>query len=262
MKEPWKGYVKPFKIWGNLYFVGNEPASVHIIDTGEGLIMLDTGYQQSLYLVIHNMHLLGLNPMEIKYIVLTHGHIDHIGGARALRELTGAKIFLGRSDEDYANGKLDLTFAKELDMEFTETFQPDVLIADGDKICLGNTEITAVATPGHTPGAMSYFFDVYDGERRARAGLHGGMGINTLSDEFLTKYNLPFSLRDDFRNSMKRIGKEKVDIFLGNHMQHNDTLAKAERVKNGEADAFINPDEWTAYNEWCIENMKNIERNQ
>ena len=260
MKEPWIGYVKPFKIWGNLYFVGTEPASTHIIDTGEGLIMLDTGYQQSLYLVIHNMHLLGLSPMDIKYIVLTHGHIDHMGGARALKELTEAKIFLGRADEDYANGKLDLSFAKELGMEYTEVFQPDVLIDDGDKICLGNTEITAVATPGHTPGAMSYFFDVYDGDRTVRAGLHGGMGINTLSDEFLTRYDLPFSLRDDFRNSMIRLQEEKVDIFLGNHMQHNNTLDKAERIKNGEKDAFIDTAEWKKYCEWCIENMKNIER--
>ena len=260
MKQPWKGYVTPFKMWGNLYFVGTEPASVHIIDTGEGLIMLDTGYQQSLYLVIHNMHLLGLKPENIKYIVLTHGHIDHMGGARSLKELTGAQIVLGRADREYANGEKDLSFAKELGMEFNETFEPDILLDDGDKISLGNTEITAVATPGHTPGAMSYFFRVYDGKRVMRAGLHGGMGINTLSDEFLSRYNLPFSLREDFQNSMKRLNKEQVDIFLGNHMQHNDTLGKYERLKNGETDAFINPFEWVSYNEWCIENLKNVEK--
>lgn len=258
MKEPWIGYVKPFKIWGNLYFVGTEPASTHIIDTGAGLIMLDSGYQQSLYIVIHNMHLLGFNPLDLKYIVHTHGHIDHFGATRALVELTGARTFLGRPDRDYANGKLDLSYAKELGMEFSETFEPDVLIDDGDVIELGNTKITAVATPGHTPGAMSYFFDVTDGGRTFRAGLHGGMGINTLSKEFLDKYSLPYELRNDFKRSMLRLNEEKVDIFLGNHMQHNDTLGKADRVSKGEADAFINPDEWGKYNLWCIENLDNM----
>lgn len=257
--KPWEGYFKPIRIFGNLYFVGTKPASTHIIDTGEGLIMLDSGYQQSLYLVIHNMHHLGLDPMNLKYIVMTHGHIDHFGATRALVELTGAKTFIGEKDRESANGTLDLSFAKELDMEFTETFEPDRLLNDGDKIKLGNTEITALATPGHTAGAMSYFFDVTDGKETYRAGLHGGMGINTLSTAYLKRYNLPFSLRDDLVNSMKRLKNEKVDIFLGNHMQHNHTEDKAKRLETGDKYAFVNPDEWSGYCEWVIENCKNIE---
>jgi len=254
----YKETIEPVKIFGNLYFVGTKPASVHIIDTSKGLIMLDTGYQHSLYVVIDNMYRIGLNPHDIKYILLTHGHIDHFGGAKALKELSGAKIVLGKEDKNYANGKVDLSYAKELNMEFSETFEPDILIDDGDVIELGNTKIKAVATPGHTPGAMSYFFDVSDGKNTFRAGLHGGMGINTLCREFLDKYNLPYSLRDDFKKSMLRLNEEKVDIFLGNHMQHNNTEEKAERVKNGDAYAFVNPDEWEKYNLWCIENLNNI----
>lgn len=254
----WDGYVKPFKIFGNLYFVGTEPASTHLIDTGEGLILLDTGYQHSLYLVLNNIWELGFSPYDIKYLVHTHGHIDHFGATRALVELIGAKTFIGRPDRDYANGKLDLSYAKELGMEFKETFEPDVLIDDGDIIKLGNTEITCVATPGHTPGAMSYFFNVTDGKETYRAGLHGGMGINTLSAEFLTKYNLPFSLREDFCNSMLRLNQQKVDIFLGNHMQHNNTEEKAKALLSGDSHAFVNPDEWNSYNLWCIENINNM----
>ena len=249
---------EPIKIFGNLYFVGTEPASVHIIDTGDGLIMLDTGYQHSLYLVIDNIYKLGLNPHDIKYILLTHGHIDHMGAARALKELTGAKVVLGREDRDYANGKLDLSYAKELDMEFNETFEPDILLSDGDEITLGKTKVRAVATPGHTPGAMSYIFNVSDGDENYIAGLHGGMGINTLCKEFLDKYNLPYTLREDFVKSMLRLNEEKIDIFLGNHMQHNKTKEKAELVKVGEKYAFINPDEWNAYNLWCIKNLENM----
>ena len=255
---PWEGTFEPTKIFGNLYFAGTYPASTHIIDTGDGLIMLDTGYQHSLYIVIDNIYRLGFNPHDIKYIMLTHGHIDHFGGARALKELTGAKIVIGKEDREYANGTLDLSYAKELGMEFNETFEPDILLSDGETISLGNTIIKAVATPGHTPGAMSYFFDVTDGHKTYRAGLHGGMGINTLSKEFLDKYNLPYSLRDDFRNSMLRLNEEKVDIFLGNHMQHNNTEEKAEKLKNGDKYAFVNPDEWRQYNLWCIENLENM----
>ena len=262
IKMFWDGYVKPFRIFGNLYFVGTEPASTHLIDTGDGLILLDTGYQHSLYLVLNNIWELGFSPYDIKYLVHTHGHIDHMGATRALVELTGAKTFIGAPDCDYVNGKLPLTYAAELNMDFQEAFEPDVLLNDGDRISLGDTEIFCVATPGHTPGAISYFFDVTDGKETFRAGLHGGMGINTLSAEFLNKYRLPFSLRDDFCNSMLRLNKENVDIFLGNHMQHNNTLGKYKELLNGNRKAFIDPNEWKPYNLWCIENLKNMIREE
>lgn len=253
--KPWDGYVKPFKIWGNLYFVGTEPASTHIIDTGAGLIMFDSGYQHSLYLVIHNMHFLGLNPLDLKYIVHTHGHIDHFGATKALVELTGAKTVLGKADREYANGKLDLSYAKELDMEFNETFEPDILLEDKDTLSLGNTSITALATPGHTPGAMSYFFDVINGEKTYRAGLHGGMGVNTMCREFLDKYNLSYDCRNKFCEAMVRLSNEKVDIFLGNHMQHNKTLEKYNLLCQENKDAFVNPEEWKEYCLWAKENL-------
>lgn len=238
--------------------MGTVPASSHIIDTGDGLIILDTGYQQALYNVIDNIYSAGLNPHDIKYILLTHGHIDHFGSAKALSELSGAKIALGKADREYANGALDLSFAKELGMTFEETFEPDILLCDGDTITLGNTTVTAVATPGHTPGAMSYFFDVHDGEKTFRAGLHGGMGTNTLTKDFLDEYSLPYSLRDDYKKSMQRLCKEKVDIFLGNHMQHNNTEEKAKRVENGDKYAFVDPEKWVKYNEWCIQHLEGL----
>lgn len=254
-KLPWEGSFEPLRIFGNLFFVGTPPASVHIVDTGEGLIMLDTGYQQSLYQVVDNIYRLGLDLHDLKYILLTHGHIDHMGAAKAIRELTGAKIALGKEDREYANGTLDLSYAKELEMEFRETFEPDILLTDGDEIRLGSTTVRAVATPGHTPGAMSYFFHVTDGKDTFMAGLHGGMGINTLCKEFLDEYDLPYSLREDFTRSMLRINEEKVDIFLGSHMQHNKTAEKAKRVKEGDRFAFVDPKEWVPYNLECIESL-------
>jgi len=105
---------------------------------------------------------------------------------------------------------------------------------------------------------LSFFFDAIDGNESFRVGLHGGMGTNTLCHEFLEKYNLPYSLRDDYINSMNRLNEETVDIFLGNHMQHNDTIGKAKRIETGDKYAFVNPDEWKPYNIWCIENLERL----
>ena len=143
-------------------------------------------------------------------------------------------------------------------MKFSETFEPDILLSDGYEFRLGNTTVRAVATPGHTPGAMSYFFNVSDGADIFIAGLHGGMGINTLCKEFLDKYDLPYTLREDFVNSMLRLNEEHVDIFLGNHMQHNHTERKAELVRSGNRLAFVDPSEWQPYNLWCIKNLENM----
>ena len=249
-KQPWLGYMPPFKVWGNLYFVGTNPASTHIIDTGKGLIMLDSGYQHSLYLVLHNMYTLGLNPMDIKYIVHTHGHIDHCGATKALVEMTGAKTFIGEPDRDYINGTLDLSWAKELDL-YMETFEPDVLLQDGDEISLGNTTLKAVATPGHTPGAMSYLFNVACGDRTLTAGLHGGAGVNTLQREFLDRYGLSDSCRTDYICSMDRLMPLKVDIYLGNHAYQSDTAAKYQQLLAGNTDAFVDPAGWASFAEGC-----------
>ena len=141
MAHPWKGATAPFRIFGNLYFVGTVPASTHVIDTGAGLIMVDPGYPQSLYLVIDNMYRLGLDPHDIKIIVVTHGHYDHLGAVRALVEMTGAKTYIGKEDATYATGEEDLTWAKELGTEYYEAFRPDVLMSHGDVIDLNRQNI-------------------------------------------------------------------------------------------------------------------------
>lgn len=257
MSNKWEGSFEPVRIFKNLYFVGTIPASTHIIDTGDGLIMLDAGYLEAKDEIISNMEKLGLSVNDIKYILLTHGHIDHAGAARYFREMTGAKIAIGAADREYVNGENDLTYAREYEMTF-DFFEPDILLSDGDEITLGGTTVRAVATPGHTPGAMSYFFELTDGKSTYTVALHGGMGINTLSREYLDRYSLPHSYREDFVRAMKRLAGERVDIFLGNHMQHNKTGEKADRVCAGDEYAFVNPEEWSPYCLWCIENLNNM----
>ncbi len=252
------GDAAPVKIWGNLYFVGTQPASTHIIDTGEGLIMLDSGYRASLPVVLSHMREIGLDINDLKYIVHTHGHVDHMSATAELVRMTGAKTFLGKEDKDYANGKVDLTYSTEFGMVWDDPFEPDVLISDGDEIKLGNTVIRCVATPGHTPGCMTFIFDVEGDGKTYRAALHGGMGINTMSRSFLDKYGLSYDCREKFLNAMDRLYEENIDIFLGNHMQHNDTIGKTKAVYEGNKTAFVNPAEWKPHIAWCKENLLNM----
>ncbi|MBQ8509517.1 MAG: MBL fold metallo-hydrolase [Clostridia bacterium] len=261
MNEPWKGAFPPFRIFGNLYFVGTEGASTHIVDTGDGLVMLDSGYQQSLYLVLHGMYSLGLDPMKLRYILHTHGHIDHMGATAALTRLTGAKSVIGRADRDAANGMNDLSYARELGMTDLP-FEPDILVDDGAEIRLGNTTFGCMATPGHTAGAMSWFFDVSGGAETFRCALHGGMGTNTMCRAYLEAHHLSYDCREQFAAAMDRLAGERADIFLGNHMQHNHTPEKYRRLLDGDSRAFIDPSEWASYCRWAKEHMLEMVRKE
>lgn len=259
-QEPWKGYIKPFRIIGNLYFAGSHHASTHIIDTGEGLIMIDSGYPQTLYLVLANMADLGLDFRNIKYIVHSHGHYDHLGATKALTELTGAKTFLGKDDLHYADGTLDLTWAKESGCEYCESFTPDVLLSDGDEISLGNTTIKCLSTPGHTPGTMSFFFDVYDKGNVYKCAMLGGVGLNSMKKDYLEKYGLSFNCRQDFINSLNKVRDIPVDIFIGNHVGNNKTEEKAEILRNNlnGVNPFIDKNEWHIFVDDCIEKINKL----
>ena len=232
-----------FKICDKLYCVGDVGASSYIVDTGNGLLMFDTGYLQGVPKLLSSMEELGISPSYLRWIVHTHGHIDHFGGTRQIVSLTHAKTYLGAPDRAAANGDKELSFARELGMEFKEYFEPDVLIYDGDVLTFGNINVRCVATPGHTEGTFSYFFDL-DGKR---VGIHGGAGLNTLTAEYLDKMGLSYGLRMDYLDSMDRLKKENVDIFLGNHLSQNNTSEKYKRLMSGEMDAFVDPVGWTDF---------------
>lgn len=250
--------MEPFRIFGNLYFVGNRYVSSHVIDTGEGLILLDSNFPECTFLLTEGMRKLGLDPYDIKYILHSHGHYDHIGGTRALAEYFGAKTIIGAPDAPYVNGSENLTWAEELGFKFFGEFEPDIVLNDGDVFELGKTKIRAVSTPGHTPGTMSYFFNVEDGKTSRIAGMFGGAGVNSMTNEFLNAYGLPLSFRDDFINSLEKVKNEKVDILIGNHPGDVDTEGKWQKMKNGGENPFIDPEALSRRLEYIANQFKKM----
>ena len=237
----WGEYIKPKKIFGNLYFVGIRAVCTHLVDTGDGLIIIDPGYRESLHIIIHNIWELGFNPMDIKYIVASHAHFDHMDSVSDLAEMTGAKTFIGKGDLPLLLGE---TYQYPI-----RSFKPDVLLEDEDMIALGNTRIRCVSTPGHTDGTISFFFDVTDGKKTYRAGMFGGAGSNTLRKKFMIDHNIPFENRQKMMNSIKRLQNEKVEIFLGNHLEDNNTEEKLNTIEAGYENPFLKNGqaEWDAF---------------
>lgn len=246
MKHPWEGAMEPFRILGNTWFVGTSPASSHLIDTGAGLILLDSGYQESLYLVIDSIYRCGFQLKDLRYIIHSHGHIDHAAATAALVKLTGAETFIGAADCRLVDGtRPELTWAPEYNMAYPEPFKPDHLLHDGDRIELGNVMIDCMETPGHTPGVISFFWNAEDHGKVYRAGTFGGAGLNSLASGYLRKYHLENEdWRGAFRKSILRAKQEKVDLFIGNHASQNMTSERYQRLLAGETLAFVDPEAW------------------
>lgn len=257
--------LKPFKIAENLYFAGTYEASAHLLATSGGLILFDAGYPETANVIINSAEALGFNIKDLKYIIISHGHIDHLGGVKKLVSLTGAKTFIGAADKTYADGSAPLTWAEETGRVYNEAFIPDVLLQDGDTITLGNTEIKCISTPGHTPGTFSFFFNITENGKALRVGTFGGTGINSLKKAFLDKYSLPYSLRKDYFDSIDKLMNEKVDIFLGNHAWQNNTPEKYEQSLVSHTNPFIDSFEWTKFLKNCrsrlIQMMQEESRN-
>ena len=245
MKNKVKSDIPPFKMYGNIYFIGSTRVSVHLIETEVGLVLIDTGYPDMYEQILGSMNELGFNPKDLCAIFHSHGHIDHFGCTQKLKELSGAKTYISYIDNDIVNGKLDLSWAQELGYQRLPTFNCDVLVIDGDTFSFGNTTIRCRLTPGHTDGVLSFFIKTGTEDKTAIAGMHGGVGFNTLTTEFLNKYQLSFRCRDVFKESIHKMLDEPVDIVLGNHPQQNDTQGKLEKVLMG--DSIVDHTEWKRF---------------
>ena len=232
--------IKPFKLYKNLYFVGSTEVSVHLIDTKGGLVIIDTGYPKMYEQILDRIRYLGFDPEKIAHIFHSHGHYDHIGATIRLKNLSGAKTYISREDNDIVNGTLDLSWANEFGVPHLEYFDCDVLVKDGDVFDFGDTTIRCKLTPGHTPGVLSFFITFDDGKV---AAMHGGIGMNGLRGDILRKYGLSFGLRDVFRRGLYEMKDEKVDLVIGNHPEQSGTTEKLEALERGE-DIMNGATEW------------------
>lgn len=161
--EDWNRPQEPFRLYGDTWYVGTAGLSSILIETESGLILIDGGLPQSAAIIDANLRHAGFDPMKISAILVSHPHFDHAGGIAALQRLTGAAVYtsvegakalrsgeLQSDDPQYLHGPANTSYAPIKNV---------VAIADRDVVTIGNVDVAAVYTPGHTPGSVSWTWE-------------------------------------------------------------------------------------------------------
>lgn len=254
-ERPWEVAIAPFRVSPNVFYVGNSWVGGYLIRTDEGLILIDTTMHHQVYLIFESIRQLGLDPHDIKLILCTHGHYDHIGAVRPIAEYTGAKVYMAKEEEFFLTEQPDLIFTNGY--AFTD-FEIDEYFADNKPITLGQITVRTEHSPGHTPGTTSLFIEDRDEDGRVYVvGLHGGVGLGTVSDWYFEKTGQPVSLRDDYMKGLVRMRNHKVDIAVASHPNH---IRMLEKVGEDRMDfsPFYDPSAWGDFIEHRIRLLKEM----
>jgi len=232
--------IEPTKIFDNVYAIGRSGTTIYAITTTDGIILIDSGYANEVESVLlAGMKKLGLDPAKIKYVIVTHGHGDHFGGAAYLQEHYGAHVVLSQADWDLMlNPPAPPAGAKQGKAAPVTPPKKDMVATEGQPIKLAGETITPVFIPGHTPGSIGLIFPVMDGGKKHVAALFGGTILlpGNISNDGLQQY-----LRsvEHFKEIAK---KEKVNVELQNHPLYDgfeEKLAKLRDRKPGDRNPFI-----------------------
>lgn len=244
-----KRWITPFHIFGNVYYAGDSWVCVHLIDTGSGLLLIDCGNCGNTALLIKAIYDLGFRPDDVRWIILSHGHVDHIGGARWFRSMFGTRLFLGEPDAVMFREKPEFAFTQDSPDFLDDVFEPDVCIHEGDVLTFGNVTIRFYLVPGHTEGCVALFFDGEENGKTVHFGYYGGFGFNTLTKAHLDEYgDTDHKMWDRYAESIDKVADIPVDIFLGNHTENNRFFEKLDIMKRtGDRSCFIDSHEWKNY---------------
>ena len=209
--EPWEQAIAPVQLGPHIYYVGSSWVGVTLLDTGDGFILIDSGMPMQLYLIFEGIRELGFNPKDIRKLLISHGHFDHAGAAKAIQEYTGADVYCSLEDLAAIEGRDPEALRNR--SEIYHGVSVTKLYADDKPIIQGNFVIHTKLTAGHTPGTTSFFFQDKDDKGRVyNAALHGGLGLNTLTDLAQTE-----EMRKKYRRNLLEFRELPVDIVCSNH---------------------------------------------
>jgi metallo-beta-lactamase class B len=237
----WTEPFPPFRIAGNLYYVGSKGLATYLITTPAGHVLINSDLEANVPLIKTSMEQLGFKFNDIKILLISHAHWDHDAGSALIKRLTGAKYMVMDADVPVveSGGKADFRYGNTPTALYPAT-KVDRVLHDGDEVTIGDAVLVAHLTPGHTKGCTTWTMQVKDNGKKYNVVIVGSPNVNpgyklvgnTLYPQIATDYERMFSV-------LKSL---PADVFLGAHGAYFDMEAKYAKMKAGAASPFVDPE--------------------
>jgi metallo-beta-lactamase class B len=242
----WVQPFPPFKIAGNLYYVGSQDLAAYLIVTPQGNILINSNLDSSPPQIKEAIESLGFKYTDTKILLISHGHFDHCAGSTQIKRETGAKYEVIAQDVPVveSGGRNDFHYGRDKSFWFPPT-KVDRVLHDGETVSLGGTTLTAHLTAGHTKGTTTWTLDEQDNGRTLHVVIVGSPNVNP-GYKLVRNKTYP-QIADDYRHQLEVLKKLPCDIFLGAHGGYFGLHEKYERFKSGDKIAFIDPSGYKAY---------------
>lgn len=233
LHDPEQQRVAPFQVFDNLYYIGAEWVSSWLLVTDQGLIVFDAMYDELTDLAIEGIRELGFDPNDVRYLIVSHAHYDHVGGALRFQQEFAAVTMM--TEEDWA-----MTEQPPVFREYPKPIR-HLSASDGATLNLGRTRLRFMKTPGHTPGVLSTIFTVYDNGYPHTAMLFGGDGINFTGVDRLQMYV----------DSIERMQTlPDIEVHVSSHPMSGEIFERRDRLaqrQDGDPHPFVDPESWDAH---------------
>ncbi|MDP7276062.1 MAG: subclass B3 metallo-beta-lactamase [Planctomycetaceae bacterium] len=232
------GPFPPHKVVANVYYVGSNDLAIYLVTTPKGHMLINTGFAETVPLIRASVQALGFKMSDIKIILASHAHSDHVAGHARARELTGAKVYVMTGDEKVISqgGKGQYLYT---DSRWTPC-PVDKILKDGQKVKLGGTTLIARRTPGHTRGCTTWVTTVKDKGTSRQVVVVGSPNVNP-GFQLVKNTSYP-EIAGDFATTFRILKSLKCDYFLGAHGNYYGMHAKYEQFKKGaRTSPFIDP---------------------
>lgn len=242
-RAAWNEPVKPFRIVGNIYYVGVSGVTSFLITTLNGAILIDGGFPETAPLIAKNVAELGFHLRDVKYLLNSHAHYDHSGGLAELKRLSGAEMIASRADgETLASGR-QINYGLGQDALFPPV-RVDRIIGDKEIVQLGEMQLTAHLTPGHTKGCTTWTMPVSENGKILNVVFH--CSTTVAGNQLLNNRKYP-RIISDYEHSFAELRKLPCDVFLGPHGSFFRLTEKRQKLSGTKSNPFIDRTEFREF---------------